>query len=474
MSFEAYSGNCWLYTHCLSPFEGQTASSSCFSGGCELYVSPHNPPPPSAPFAYQALPGVTCSYSAAYSWTSNGLIDVSMCASKCDTTSGCVSFEAYSGNCWVYSSCDSSSNGQTASSSCSGGSSCKLYVRGVAPPGPPPSVPTDASGVVRDSQTGSPIAGVTVTLTCSGHTGTATTSGEGVWSITGLVSGVCTCSYAHPGSIALRTTMELGSNASSNQQLAISLSPNDLVGSSKLRFVLSWGATPPDLDAHLVSVSTDGTEGCEVYYKQKTCSDASYSAHLDVDARQGFGPETITLEPTAGVSPGISSSFVYKVYRYSDAGSLYNSAAHVDVYNASGLLRSVAVPAAYQSPPETCGPRYWTPFTAHYSKGRLMRIQDHWQATSGVPSAAEVSGRRLSEQPLSCPVPWLLPGKAPELIPLSPEAVGARVALVLIPLLMLSVCGICWLKGRQSHGHAIELMKEHSANGELGQEMSAT
>ena len=465
VSFETYSGSCYLYTSCLSPFDGQRTSNSCSGGSCTLYVSPHNPPPPSAPFNYQSLPGVTCSYTASQQWTGNGLIDVQLCGAKCDTTSGCVSFESYSGDCWLYISCDSSSNdGYRKTNSCPGG--CNLYVKG----GSGGSAPAAASGVVRDATSGKPISGVKVTFHCGEATGSATSSSTGAWSIAGLTAGPCTATFEHSGSVPLRESVTLGGTSAgsssggtsgSSTQITISLSPNDLVGTRKLRFVLSWGAAPPDLDAHLTKVASDGSDECEVYFKETTCKGSDYSAQLDVDARHGFGPETITLEPSAG----LSGHFVFKAYRYSDSGSLYGSGAHVHVYNASGVLASVTVPRAYQDPPESCGPRYWHPFTALYSNGQLTGLKDHWQAATSA-SARIRSRRRLSEAgdpaPLACPVPWLLPEKGPEVLPLDPSVIGARVGIIAITLLMFSVGCLCWIRGHMAaRQQEACLMKEH-------------
>src|SRR5690606_12402407 len=61
-----------------------------------------------------------------------------------------------------------------------------------------------------------------------------------------------------------------------------------------LRLVLAWGQTPADLDAHLTG--PNGTGGrFHVYWVER-----SYGAtRLDVDDTQSYGPETITVFPTA-------------------------------------------------------------------------------------------------------------------------------------------------------------------------------
>jgi hypothetical protein len=60
------------------------------------------------------------------------------------------------------------------------------------------------------------------------------------------------------------------------------------VGAGKLRFVLTWGELPRDLDSHLVTSS-----GCNVWYAHKQCPDGE--ATLDTDVEDSFGPETINI-----------------------------------------------------------------------------------------------------------------------------------------------------------------------------------
>jgi adhesin/invasin len=57
-----------------------------------------------------------------------------------------------------------------------------------------------------------------------------------------------------------------------------------------LRVVLDWGAEPLDLDAHFVK---DGAYHIS-YRNMKSLADES--AALDRDARNGYGPETITVK----------------------------------------------------------------------------------------------------------------------------------------------------------------------------------
>lgn len=61
----------------------------------------------------------------------------------------------------------------------------------------------------------------------------------------------------------------------------------------KMRFVLSWSNSPEDLDLHLVGKNLRSGE-FHVSYRDK--KDIPNLAKLDRDDRDGYGPETITLD----------------------------------------------------------------------------------------------------------------------------------------------------------------------------------
>ena len=63
----------------------------------------------------------------------------------------------------------------------------------------------------------------------------------------------------------------------------------------QLRIVLTWGATPRDMDSHL-----DTPSGCHVYYGRKQCP--SGEAALDTDVTDSYGPETINIR---SLKPGV-------------------------------------------------------------------------------------------------------------------------------------------------------------------------
>jgi len=90
------------------------------------------------------------------------------------------------------------------------------------------------------------------------------------------------------------------------------------VGKGQLRFVLTWGELPKDLDSDLVTAS-----GCHVWYAHKQCPDGE--ATLDTDVEDSFGPETINIHT---LKAGL---YKYKVHAYTD-GLMEESDAEVTIY----------------------------------------------------------------------------------------------------------------------------------------------
>lgn len=115
------------------------------------------------------------------------------------------------------------------------------------------------------------------------------------------------------------------------------LSP--ILAAGETRIVLTWGATPSDLDSHLVS------EDFHVYYSNRDGYDywGSWRANLDLDDTSSYGPETVTIYQ------GVDGVYTYSVYDYTNRGSSYSSelsysGATVRVYQGDGLVAEYHVP----------------------------------------------------------------------------------------------------------------------------------
>jgi hypothetical protein len=110
---------------------------------------------------------------------------------------------------------------------------------------------------------------------------------------------------------------------------------------AQYRFVLSWGKSPSDLDAHLVGSNEGGAGEFHISYRNMV----SYAARhfLDRDCVSGYGPETITL---TRLDDGVYS---YAVHDYSNLSSsssarLSASGAEVRLYRESELIATWRVP----------------------------------------------------------------------------------------------------------------------------------
>lgn len=102
-----------------------------------------------------------------------------------------------------------------------------------------------------------------------------------------------------------------------------------------LRIVLSWSATPADLDSHTVY------PGNNIYWHDRRGLDAN----LDIDHTDGYGPETITLEKKHS-----GETYVYAVHDYTNRNvatldQLSRSQAKVFVYVGQSLVRTYYVPS---------------------------------------------------------------------------------------------------------------------------------
>ncbi len=95
----------------------------------------------------------------------------------------------------------------------------------------------------------------------------------------------------------------------------------------QIRIVLEWGDQPRDLDSYLV----DSTGRTRVSYTdRKWTVDGRVVAELDVDDRDGYGPETITIYDT-------SIDFTYFVHDFHTTGSMFTrNDVSVKVYTDNG------------------------------------------------------------------------------------------------------------------------------------------
>ncbi len=105
------------------------------------------------------------------------------------------------------------------------------------------------------------------------------------------------------------------------------------------RVVLTWGESPSDLDSHMVGPDAEGNQFHVTFGTGGAPGPAgTYICNLDVDDTNGFGPETMTLDPQSG------ATYYYYVQQYSEDGTLAGSLATVRVYHGSALAATFNVP----------------------------------------------------------------------------------------------------------------------------------
>ncbi|PLW93670.1 MAG: hypothetical protein C0591_14255 [Marinilabiliales bacterium] len=211
---------------------------------------------------------------------------------------------------------------------------------------------TDASG--NYSITGIPAGTLNANFTGTPTTGTAPLAVQ----FTDLSSeGTHTVTASHEG-YTTYTNSQVVIPDGGSLELAISLSPNLATG--QMRFVLSWGALPEDLDSHLKTPTIEGNT-YHVYYSQQGSANSPPYAVLDIDDTDSYGPETTTIY---NLYPG---EYHYYIFNYSESPEITTSGAVVQIFNDNGLLHNMQIPTVGSD-------LYWDICTVNGSTGAVNII----------------------------------------------------------------------------------------------------
>ena len=134
-------------------------------------------------------------------------------------------------------------------------------------------------------------------------------------------------SLSRAGLIPLNTTLNVMIETVWNKYFAMTkaLAPQNV------RMVLQWGDKPRDIDLHLQSQ--------EFHISYVNMRNYANKARLDIDARQGYGPETITLDR---IDP--SKTYVASIVNYTHEAPL-SGYETVAVYANNTLDRVIHLPA---------------------------------------------------------------------------------------------------------------------------------
>ncbi len=247
----------------------------------------------------------------------------------------------------------------------------------------------DGPGIIRgkvvNALTGQGVSGATIRLYSGvGLTGTpvstsgSDSSGNYEFSVSG---GTYTASATASGFVAGTSVVAaVGGETLSSQN--IPLSPR--LPSGETRIVLTWGATPSDLDSHLTGPTTSGAR-FHVFYAQKTGGGST----LDVDDVSSYGPETITISQR---SPG---TYRYSVHDYTNLG---DSASRILSDSSEAMVR------VFQSTGEVA--RFWPP------AGRTGNLWTVFEMDGATGSISEVGSLSSQSSPGSVTrggaedIPW--------------------------------------------------------------------
>ena len=144
---------------------------------------------------------------------------------------------------------------------------------------------------------------------------------------------------------------------------------------ASIRIVLTWGASPADLDAHLVGPAVTGSGNrFHVYYGQKSYgTDGSYADYsdysyvdLDYDDTTSYGPEVITIR---NLTPG---TYYYYVHDYSNRATSGSTALAKSQARVQAYLGSSSQPFAMVSVSPSSTGTFWNVFKLELGKKTVM------------------------------------------------------------------------------------------------------
>ena len=181
---------------------------------------------------------------------------------------------------------------------------------------------TGVSGKVLNAVDESPVANVSVTI--SGQTGTTDTNGN--YTILNVGTGNHDVAGASDGFCPFSAPLTIP-DGYEDEFFTYNFSMSPMLEGEQIRMVLNWGATPQDLDSHLLTPEIEGNTHHIYYVNRGSYTTAPY-AKLDTDDTNGYGPETITINQL------FVGTYTYYIKNYSGGGSgLKNSNAVVQIYS---------------------------------------------------------------------------------------------------------------------------------------------
>lgn len=130
------------------------------------------------------------------------------------------------------------------------------------------------------------------------------------------------------------------------------------------------------------------SSSCEVSYSARTCQGSWGNASLDMDARLGFGPETVTVSVASTQS--VPLTLQYFVYLFAGNGTMPTSQARVRIYDGRGLLRTILVRAS-----PACSANQWNALAVRVSTLGVLNVSFAEDTALYNSTSDSGSGRRL-------------------------------------------------------------------------------
>lgn len=200
------------------------------------------------------------------------------------------------------------------------------------------------SGKITDASTGFDLENATVYI--DGYASLSdTTDNTGAYSISNAPAGERVYIKAIKSGYSEGLVIKTGVSGQLTGNSNISLLPTSF-GENKIVIILTWSATPPDLDAHLYIGDNDQTE---IYYDNKGDNDGNPNstpfAGLDVDKTTGNGPETMVIQ-FLNNSTDFNGTYRYYIHDFNNTGNLSSSEAVVTVYINGEYENSFDVPSS--------------------------------------------------------------------------------------------------------------------------------
>jgi|GEM_PF-2287645 len=182
-------------------------------------------------------------------------------------------------------------------------------------------------GKVVDSQTGDPIESALVKLQGAKSYQTWTNS-TGEYSFDNVNRGVYQASAEKSGYYTQEKEVEVDQAG-----VAVNFVLSRILQNEEFRIVLEWAGSPADLDLHLLCES-----GAHIFWNNMGALNSTPYIFLDIDDRNGYGPETITVK---NFQP-----FSIYINNWSQERDIKQSSARVSIYGKTSLLASYDVPTS--------------------------------------------------------------------------------------------------------------------------------